>query len=245
LAAVREVFDVAPLELLTAVARPLQGLQAPDGSPMADRVRAIVDAAGSSFLQAARPRGLWLEVSAADFAVIFDGDGGNDAGTPLAAVLEEARSLALFAVTVGEEVSERIARLFDKGELAEGYLLDQVASFAADEMAQEAARRFARENDAGAAEGALPYSPGYCGWNVSGQRALFVRLEPTEIGVTLNESCLMRPIKSVSGVLVLAPLEAHDFSPGFPCCASCTTLDCQERVAALRTRLAPAGDSEF
>lgn len=233
----REVFDVAPLELLTAVARPLQGLQARDGSPTAERVRALIDGAGSSFLEAAAPRGLWENIAAPDFAAVYRGEGDNDATTPLEVVLEEARSLALFAVTVGEDVSDRIARLFEGGELAEGYLLDQVASFAADEMAQEAARRFAREHGAGAAEAVLPYSPGYCGWNVSGQRALFARLEPAEIGITLNESCLMQPIKSVSGVLVLAPLEAHDISPSFPCCASCTTLDCQERVAALRARL--------
>jgi hypothetical protein len=234
---VREVFDVAPLELLTAVARPLQGLQARDGSPTAERVRALIDGAGSSFLEAAAPRGLWENIAAPDFAAVYRGEGDNDATTPLEVVLEEARSLALFAVTVGEDVSDRIARLFEGGELAEGYLLDQVASFAADEMAQEAARRFAREHGAGAAEAVLPYSPGYCGWNVSGQRALFARLEPAEIGITLNESCLMQPIKSVSGVLVLTPLEAHDISPSFPCCASCTTLDCQERVAALRARL--------
>ena len=233
----REVFDVAPLELLTAVARPLRNLQARDGSPMTERVRELIDGAGSSFLEAAAPRGLWQDVSTSDLEIVYRGDGGNDAATPLEVVLEEARSLALFAVTVGEDISDRIARLFEGGELAEGYLLDQVASFAADEMAQEAARRFAREHGAGAAEAVLPYSPGYCGWNVSGQRALFARLEPAEIGITLNESCLMQPIKSVSGVLVLAPLEAHDISPSFPCCASCTTLDCQERVAALRARL--------
>jgi hypothetical protein len=39
-------------------------------------------------------------------------------------------------------------------------------------------------------------------------------------------------------VLVLAPLAAHDFSPAFPCCAGCATLDCRERVAALAARLA-------
>jgi hypothetical protein len=234
---VREVFDVTPLELLGAVAQSVRGLEVGDDSPTAGRVRALIDGAGSSFLEAAAPRGLWQDLSTPDFEIVYRGDGGNDATTPLEVVLEEARSLALFAVTVGEDVSDRIARLFEAGELAEGYLLDQVASFAADEMAQEAARRFAREHGAGAADAVLPYSPGYCGWNVSGQRALFARLEPAEIGITLNENCLMRPIKSVSGVLVLAPLEAHDISPSFPCCASCTTIDCQERVAALRARI--------
>ena len=148
-------------------------------------------------------------------------------------MLDEAVSLALFAVTLGVQISERISALFDAGEFAEGYILDQVASFAADELADIAARRF-QTDSARSDLAVLPYSPGYCGWHVSGQQALFAHLQPDEIGISLNDSCLMQPTKSVSGVLVLAPVEAHEFSPAFPCCATCTTLACQERAASLR-----------
>lgn len=232
----REIFEVAPEELLEAIAQSMSSLEASDGSPVADRIRTMIDGAGTSFLEAAAPRGAWQDVSTGDFAGVYRGEGGNDDSTPLELVLEDARGLALFAVTLGEPVSARITRLFSDGEVAEGYILDQVASFAADEMAQQAARRFAAACDGDTA--VLPYSPGYCGWNVSGQRALFQILNPEEIGITLNESCLMKPLKSVSGVLVAAPIDAHDFSPAFPCCASCTTLACQERVAVLRARSA-------
>jgi hypothetical protein len=231
---VKEIFEVAADKLLTAVADSMRNLEASDGSPMADRIRALIDGAGGAFLGTAKPRGLMEEISAADFAAVYRGMGGNDENTPLEVVLEDATSLALFAVTLGDDISDRITELFGTGEVAEGYILDQVASFAADELAQIAARRFAGSRSGGTA--VLPYSPGYCGWNVSGQRALFAHLEPGEIGITLNESCLMHPLKSVSGVLVAAPIEAHDFSPAFPCCATCTTLACQERVAMLRAR---------
>ncbi len=229
----REIFDIAPTGLLTAVARSMRNLEAQDGSPMADRVRGLIDGAGKAFVDSARPQGVWESVAIADFLSVYHGEGGNDRDTPLEIVLEDAVSLALFAVTVGEEVSSRIPRLFDAGEMAEGYILDQVASFAADEMAQIAAGRFGRAEQQGPDQGVLPYSPGYCGWNVSGQRALFASLDPAEIGVTINDSCLMSPIKSVSGVLVLAPIEAHVFSPAFTCCSTCTTLACQERAAGL------------
>ena len=230
----RETFEIAPTELLTAVARSMRNLEAKDGSPMADRVRGLIEGAGATFVGSARPHGVWESISTADFLTVYLGEGGNDRDTPLEVVLEDAMSLALFAVTVGEQVSGRIPRLFDAGEMAEGYILDQVASFAADEMAQIATGRFGRAEHQGPDQGVLPYSPGYCGWNVSGQRALFARLNPAETGVTINDSCLMSPIKSVSGVLVLAPIDAHVFSPAFTCCSTCTTLDCQERAAGLR-----------
>jgi hypothetical protein len=231
---VSEIFEVDPTELLNTVARSMKDLEPRDGSPMADRVRGLIEGAGATFVSSAQPRGMWQTISTADFFDVYRGDGENDRDTPLELVLEDAVSLALFAVTVGEDASSEIPRLFEAGEMAEGYILDQVASFAADEMAQIAARRFERAENPPPAHAVLPYSPGYCGWNVSGQRALFARLEPAEIGITLNGSCLMSPIKSVSGVLVLAPVEAHCFSPSFTCCSTCTTLNCQERAAELR-----------
>ncbi len=177
---------------------------------------------------------MWQPISIPDFDGLYPGEGQNDEDTPLEYVIEGAVSLALFAATLGDEISERINDLFVGGELAEAYILDQLASFAADHLAQIAGENF-RTEDGREDLPVLPYSPGYCGWHVSGQRALFARLEPRAIGITLNDSCLMQPLKSVSGVLVLAPIEAHTFSPSFPCCASCTTLDCQDRVASLRS----------
>ena len=231
----REVFEVSPIDLLRSVAEPIRGLEPGDESPAAPQIHSVIERARELFTGTARPRALYEALTAADFEVVYRGESGNDENTPLEQVLEDVASLALFAVTLGEEVSNCITGLFDAGELAEGYILDQVASFAAEELAGIAALRFraaAGPVDNGSV--VLPYSPGYCGWNVTGQRALFANLEPGELGITLNESCLMRPVKSVSGVMVLAPIEAHDFNPAFPCCATCTTLDCQQRAAALR-----------
>jgi cobalamin-dependent methionine synthase I len=45
------------------------------------------------------------------------------------------------------------------------------------------------------------YSPGYCGWSVADQHLLFSFLPANFCGITLNESALMHPIKSVSGII--------------------------------------------
>jgi len=217
---VREVFEVRPIDLLRSVAEPIRGLEPGDESPAAPKVHLVIERARELFFDTARPTALYEAISAADFESVYRGEGGNDENTPLEQVLEDAVS---------------ITGLFDAGELAEGYILDQVASFTAEELAGIAGQRFQAalgSNDGGTA--VLPYSPGYCGWNVTGQRALFAHLEPGELGITLNESCLMHPVKSVSGVLVLAPIETHDFNPAFPCCATCITLDCQQRAATLK-----------
>lgn len=232
----KEIFEVEAQELLLATGSATTVLEAPNGSPAAATVHAIIDRSRELFVETARPRGLFQLLPSSEFEEIYRGIGKNDEDTPLQHVVEDAVSLALFAVTLGEQISDRIDALFGVGELAEGYILDQVASFAADELASIAGHRFRSSTDADAGVDVLPYSPGYCGWHVSGQKALFDRLQPGRIGISLNESHLMHPIKSVSGVLVLAPIEAHTFSPAFPCCATCTTLDCQERIATLEKR---------
>jgi hypothetical protein len=79
----------------------------------------------------------------------------------------------------------------------------------------------------------LPYSPGYCGWHITAQARLFEFLHPEDIGITLNSSYLMQPLKSVSGVLVAGKGEIHKFRPKFSFCADCKTHQCVERMASV------------
>ncbi len=113
-------------------------------------------------------------------------------------------------------------------------MLDAVASAAAERLVERLEHRFATAATGGPRPAVLAYSPGYCGWHVSGQRALFGALDPAEIGITLNESCLMQPLKSVSGVLVAGRAEIHDFDDDFPCCSLCSTRECRNRIDRIR-----------
>ena len=79
----------------------------------------------------------------------------------------------------------------------------------------------------------LRYSPGYCGWDITGQRKLFHALRPEEIGITLRESCLMEPLKSISGVLVAARPEDHRFDNTYQFCRTCSTQTCRSRIAEI------------
>ena len=45
------------------------------------------------------------------------------------------------------------------------------------------------------------FSPGYCGWDLTEQKKLFALLDGNPCGIKLSESCLMMPIKSISGII--------------------------------------------
>ncbi len=69
------------------------------------------------------------------------------------------------------------------------------------------------------------YSPGYCGWDVMEQKMLFSLLPDAFCGVSLTESCLMVPIKSVSSVVGLG----HGLVKMPYGCAICRKKDCYKR----------------
>lgn len=202
-------------------------------SDLSARTGALLESATDEFARLAEPRGVAEDVSAAEFAAVYEGEGLNSHETPLAQIWPRADSLALFAATLGEPVSTRIAELFAAGDMAAGFVLDAVASVSADLLTDRLACRF-RKCVSGERTAVLGYSPGYCGWHISGQRKLFERLGPDDIGITLNDSCLMQPLKSVSGVLVAGAAPIHRFPPEFWFCAECTTRQCLPRMRSVR-----------
>ncbi|MGE5198943.1 MAG: vitamin B12 dependent-methionine synthase activation domain-containing protein [Rhodospirillaceae bacterium] len=202
-------------------------------SDVSARTAALLASATEEFARLAAPRGLAEGLSAEEFATVYAGEGLNSHQTPLARIWPQADSLALFAATLGAPVSARIAELFAAGDMGAGYVLDALASVSADLLTDRLAVRF-RERAAGERPAVLGYSPGYCGWHISGQRRLFERLRPEEIGITLNDSCLMQPLKSVSGVLVAGRGPIHRFRPEFSFCEACATRQCLPRMRSVR-----------
>lgn len=137
---------------------------------------------------------------------------------------------ALFAATVGPALSSEVRALFASGDGPRAFFLDVVAS----EGAGLLAGLLASSMGDATGESVLAYSPGYCGWPLEGQRALFARLAPAEAGITLGEGTLMEPVKSVSGVLLGGPAGIHRFRQDLPCCGACAERTCLERMASLR-----------
>jgi cobalamin-dependent methionine synthase I len=146
--------------------------------------------------------------------------------------------MALFAVTLGQKISDEIDQRFKTNNFAEGCMLDAAASAGTDQAAeimqkiyeQKIAERF----DDFDAIGVARYSPGYCGWHISAQKKLFEYLSPDKIGIRLRETYLMDPLKSVSGVIIAGSKEIHQFENNYPCCENCDDQTCLERMRAFK-----------
>ena len=232
-----EIVSFSPSEVEPDRDAVLENQGIPPGTLVRPDIECVYSAAMALLAKTAAPVGVLAEISQLDFAGVYEGEGRNEPSTPVGDILDQAEHLALFAVTIGEATSREIEARFKADDFALGCMLDAAASAAADKAACLVERRFAaalvgRGWDASSG-GALRYSPGYCGWHISGQRRLFEYLHPERVGLTLRESYLMEPLKSVSGVILAGPRDMHDFAASYGFCSECETAGCRDRIRAL------------
>ena len=115
--------------------------------------------------------------------------------------------MAVFAVSAGEEISLLSESAAKNGDAFSALVMDAVGSWAAEAAADvlmQSVRRHLRDEE----DLTLRYSPGYCGMEISQQSKLFQLMPAEAVGVSLMPSMLMHPLKSISGLVGLAPREA-------------------------------------
>lgn len=198
-----------------------------------DNIKELIDKSLSIFHSEAEPSCITSEITQNDFNRIFEGEGNNEDEAPLKMIYPQADHLDLFALTMGAGISQIVTDLFNKNDFALGSMVDTVASLAADNSVKllenyitEKYAAIKLKNDSFLT---LSYSPGYCGWNIGAQKKLFSFLQPQQIRISLNESCLMTPLKSVTGVLVYGNKNIHQFDNSFSFCSNCKAQNCIER----------------
>jgi hypothetical protein len=115
--------------------------------------------------------------------------------------LPEPQKAAIFLVTIGSELEQGIREKIDRGQNRVAYILDCLGSNAAETTAaaihKEIQERFGARM--------RRYSPGYNDWNISQQENIFDFLgveRARELGVDLTSDFMMRPRKSVSGIIL-------------------------------------------
>jgi len=214
-----------------------EGQGIPAGVGVTQDIEDLYNTALDVLSDSAAPVAMFAEISKVDFALVYRGEGFNEPSTPVKDISARAEQLALFALTLGKSISEIITERFEAGDFAVASMLDSAASAAADRLAGIVEKRLIEllvsKGLATPSTTVLGYSPGYCGWHMSGQEKLLDFLQPGRIGISLTESFLMQPLKSISGVLVAGPADIHRFANSYPVCALCDTQSCRKRIRAL------------
>ncbi len=136
--------------------------------------------------------------------------------------IKKSESVALFLCTAGEEIGKRSREAMREKDFLRGYIYDLIGS----EIAEAAADLMQNNLEKSASGSGLKitnrYSPGYCGWSVAEQHKLFSLIPYNYCGIKLNESALMDPEKSVSGIIGIgAAVKINSYT-----CKMCDMKDC-------------------
>lgn len=138
-------------------------------------------------------------------AEIHIGDTTFHTGSIIAKQFRQASKLVIFACTAGPGIRERYDRYTAEGDYLKAFFVDTLGTVAV-EKATDKIHDFIRHHYLKEGlHGTNRYSPGYCGWSVREQHALWSFLPPDYCGITLTDSACMQPIKSVSGIIGLGP----------------------------------------
>lgn len=151
-------------------------------------------------------------------------------GGVLAPLLVGVSQFAVYAATAGAAFQQYQDELKEKGDV----LTDFVASVIGSCIAEATGKHMKKvlEGEFRGMSYTNRFSPGYCDWGLTEQRALFGLLGGAPCGISLSESCLMNPIKSITGVIGIgAELTEQIYG-----CQLCTLETCYKRRLPTKRR---------
>jgi hypothetical protein len=143
-------------------------------------------------------------------------------GTTVFHDLKQSSALALFIVSAGSGISERITDLASIGDQIGSYIYDLLGSLVVMKSVDRLLEKVREVTDTPETCITHPFSPGSCGWEIGEQIKLFSLFPAGYCGVSLTDTCLMTPVKSLSG---MAGLGAGVERKG-SLCSKCDDKDC-------------------
>ena len=149
-----------------------------------------------------------------------------DAGKIICRQLRGAQKYVVFVATVGTGYFQWTDAVKRRDDMFQTYVMDCVGSQIVESVADYMETVLQKEIDPSGFKRTNRFSPGYCGWHVSEQPKLFSLFsEPKPCGIELTDSCLMLPVKSVSGIIGIGPDVRY-----LPyTCGICDKKDCYKR----------------
>lgn len=186
-----------------------------------------------AFLEAAKIcdiRGAFCFSENSEFApdnskVIVDGI-DFEIGKTVAKEFRNSTGFALFICTAGQGISHRSQELLTGENPVLGYVFDILGSMiveTATDQLQMVIRQIAYKKGLAITN---RYSPGYCKWSVADQYKLFSFFPANCCGISLTDSALMHPIKSVSGIIGIGKeVKFRKYT-----CDLCSQVECFHRT---------------
>jgi hypothetical protein len=146
-------------------------------------------------------------------------------GRMITSFLKGAEYAAFFTCTAGYEVEKWSKKYQAEGDFVMSYVIDATGSLLVEGAMDVVYNNLKLITTSNNMLITNRYSPGYCEWKVFDQQKLFSFFPKNFCNVSLSESSLMSPVKSVSGIIGIGKSVKH---LGY-ICDTCKSKDCVYR----------------
>lgn len=127
-------------------------------------------------------------------------------GPNISKILRGSEVAVIFISTLGKNIDDLVRKESDSGDTLGTIILDAITTSMLETLGDHVSRTIKDNNLTQKGYGATcKYSPGQYKWTIEEQKEIFRMVNGPSIGVSLNESLLMVPFKSVSGVYGFGP----------------------------------------
>lgn len=121
-------------------------------------------------------------------------------GGKMVNILKDCEYCSIFVSTIGTELESYVSKMA-KDNPSGAFYLEQVGNWMAEYMAEAVNDRIAQDIIKAGFAPKKRFSAGYGDWSITSQKEILELTEAKRIGVTLSESYLMIPRKSVSALI--------------------------------------------
>lgn len=122
-------------------------------------------------------------------------------GNKIAGYMNRAEKSALFLCTSGNRFTTMSHSYQSNGDFLEAFVVEAIGSATVENAMDNIQKELEKEMLSIGMNISNRYSPGYCDWPLADQQSIFSAIGDNPTGITLMSSSLMRPIKSVSGII--------------------------------------------
>ena len=140
--------------------------------------------------------------------------------------LKDCKQVVLFAATLGTEV-DRLIRKMQVVDMAKAVVMQACAATLLEEYSDELQQKIAEHMQEQGKYIRPRFSPGYGDFSIQHQKAVLAMLEASKrIGVTMTDSYMLTPTKSVTAVIGISDTQTECKSNT---CEECDKTDCTYR----------------
>ncbi|MDD4641170.1 MAG: vitamin B12 dependent-methionine synthase activation domain-containing protein [Bacteroidales bacterium] len=146
-------------------------------------------------------------------------------GKILSKELQHTEKTAVFVCTAGDQIEKLYRRYLKQGDSLSAFFADLLGTIAVEKTLELLYQKLEQTFLSLGMHTGQAFSPGDCGWPLAEQATLFSLLPENCCGIGLNQSMLMLPQKSLSGIIPLG----KNLKRGKHQCSVCSSYNCPYR----------------